>query len=150
MAFGAWLADKLQASLVRSGVVISREVRVRETTTQHGMAVDIQADAPVREGRQDEPARCRIELKGNWHKDLMTAMRTQLADDYLIPEDSATASTSRPGSTPNSGTIPPTTAAGRRAPGTVTRRPPSWPPRPRACATSASTSAAWSSTFRAR
>lgn len=28
-----------------------------------------------------------MELKGNWHKDLMTAMRTQLADDYLIPEN---------------------------------------------------------------
>ncbi len=63
-----------------------REVRVWETTTQHGLAVDIQADTPVTGGRQDEPARCRIELKGNWHMDLMTAMRTQLADDYLIPE----------------------------------------------------------------
>jgi hypothetical protein len=86
VAFGAWLAEQLRASLERSGVVISREVRVRETTTQHGMAVDIQADAPLTGGRQDEPARCRIELKGNWHSDLMTAMRTQLADDYLIPE----------------------------------------------------------------
>ena len=85
-AFGAWLAERLDGSLVRGGVVISREVRVRDTTTQHGLAVDIQADAPVIGGRQDEPARCRIELKGNWHPDLMTAMRTQLADDYLIPE----------------------------------------------------------------
>jgi hypothetical protein len=86
VAFGAWLAEQLRTSLERSGVVISREVRVRETTTQHGMAVDIQADAPATGGQQDEPARCRIELKGNWHSDLMTAMRTQLADDYLIPE----------------------------------------------------------------
>lgn len=86
VAFGAWLAKELRASLERSGVVISREVRVRETTTQHGMAVDIQADAPATGDRQDEPARCRIELKGNWHSDLMMAMRTQLADDYLIPE----------------------------------------------------------------
>jgi hypothetical protein len=62
-------------------------VRVWETTIQHGLAVDIQADAPVIGGRQDKPARCRIELKGNWHPDLMTAMRTQLADDYLIPEE---------------------------------------------------------------
>ena len=87
VAFGAWLAEQLRQSLSRAGVVISREVRVWETTTQHGLAVDIQADAPVIGGRQDEPARCRIELKGNWHPDLMTAMRTQLADDYLIPED---------------------------------------------------------------
>ena len=87
VAFGAWLAEQLRLSLIRAGVVISREVRVWETTTQHGLAVDIQADAPVIGGRQDEPARCRIELKGNWHPDLMTAMRTQLADDYLIPEE---------------------------------------------------------------
>jgi hypothetical protein len=86
VAFGAWLADQLSARLERTGIVINREVRVRETTTQHGQAVDIQAEAPVTEGRQDEPARCRIELKGNWHAELMTAMRTQLADDYLIPE----------------------------------------------------------------
>ena len=86
VSFGAWLADQLSVRLERTGVVINREVRVRETTTQHGQAVDIQADAPVIEGRQDESARCRIELKGNWHAELMTAMRTQLADDYLIPE----------------------------------------------------------------
>jgi hypothetical protein len=87
VAFGAWLAEQLRTSLIRAGVVISREVRVWETTTQHGLAVDIQADALVIGGRRDEPARCRIELKGNWHPDLMTAMRTQLADDYLIPEE---------------------------------------------------------------
>jgi hypothetical protein len=86
VAFGAWLADQLSVRLARAGVVINREVRVRETTTKHGQAVDIQADAPVIDGRQDEAAVCRIELKGNWHADLMTAMRTQLADDYLIPE----------------------------------------------------------------
>ena len=86
VSFGAWLADQLRLRLERAGIVINREVRVRETTTQHGQAVDIQADAPVIAGRQDEPARCRIELKGNWHADLMTAMRTQLANDYLVPE----------------------------------------------------------------
>lgn len=86
VAFGAWLADQLSVRLERAGVVINREVHVRETTTQHGQAVDIQADAPVTGDRQDESARCRIELKGNWHEELMTAMRTQLATDYLIPE----------------------------------------------------------------
>ncbi len=85
-AVGAWLAEHLRAALDRSGVIVSREVRVRETTTRHGLAVDIQADAPVTEGQSGEPSRCRIELKGNWHPDLMTAMRTQLAEDYLIPE----------------------------------------------------------------
>ena len=86
VSFGAWLADQLRLRLERAGIVINREVRVRETTTQHGQAVDIQADAPAIAGWQNEPARCRIELKGNWHADLMTAMRTQLANDYLVPE----------------------------------------------------------------
>lgn len=84
VAFGAWLADQLSVRLERAGVIINREVRVRETTTQHGQAVDIQADAPLTGARQDEPTVCRIELKGNWHDELTTAMRTQLADDYLI------------------------------------------------------------------
>ena len=120
--FGAWLADQLRLRLERAGIVINREVRVRQTTTRHGHAVDVQADAPPIAGYQNEPAPCRIELKGNWNADLMTAMRTQLAKDYLIPEGSGMASTSRPGSTPTSGTIPPTAAAGPHAPGTATDR----------------------------
>jgi len=84
---GAWLSEQLTIELTRSGVVVNREVLVRQTTTRgHGLAVDVQADAPVTSGKQAEPARCRIELKGNWNRDLMTAMRSQLADDYLLPE----------------------------------------------------------------
>jgi hypothetical protein len=90
VSFGAWLADQLSVRLERTGIVINREVRVRETTTQHGQAVDIQADAPVIEGLQDDPARCRIELKGNWHTELMTAMRTQLADDAELASQAET------------------------------------------------------------
>jgi hypothetical protein len=82
----AWLAEELNTLLHRSGVVINREVRAWDTSSQHGLAVDIQADAPVTQGQAPKPARCRIELKGNWHRDLMTAMRTQLAEDYLIRE----------------------------------------------------------------
>jgi hypothetical protein len=87
---GAWLAEQLTLELVNSGVVVNREVLVRQTTSRgHGLAVDIQADAPLtsdQHGRRADPARCRVELKGNWNPDLLTAMRTQLADDYLLPE----------------------------------------------------------------
>jgi hypothetical protein len=86
----SWLAEQLTIELVNSGVVVNREVLVRPTTTRgHGLAVDIQADAPQTSdlyGRRSEPVRCRIELKGNWNPDLLTAMETQLADDYLLPE----------------------------------------------------------------
>jgi hypothetical protein len=84
---GAWLAERLSERLVRSGVIVNREVMVRQTTGKgHGLAVDIQADATPANGRDAESARCRIELKGNWNPDLKTAMRTQLADDYLVPD----------------------------------------------------------------
>jgi hypothetical protein len=84
---GAWLSEQLTTELAESGVVINREVLVRQTSTRgQGLAVDVQADAPLTAGKHAQPARCRIELKGNWHPDLMTAMRFQLADDYLLPE----------------------------------------------------------------
>ena len=83
---GAWLAEQLRAALARGGVVVSREVLVRQTTTRHGLAVDVQADAPLAGTQRGERATCRIELKGNWNAELMTAMRTQLTEDYLIPE----------------------------------------------------------------
>jgi hypothetical protein len=88
---GAWLSEYLNDALTTSGVVVNREVLVRQTAaTGLGLAVDVQADAPFTlddAGRRTAPARCRIELKGSWNPDLMSSMRTQLVDDYLIPED---------------------------------------------------------------
>jgi len=73
--------------LAQNGVTITREALARQvSTTGTGLAVDIQADAPHGSSRDADPARCGIELKGNWHPKLMTAMRTQLAEAYLIPE----------------------------------------------------------------
>jgi NACHT domain len=85
---GAWLSERLTERLARSKVVVNREVLVRQTSAGSGLGltVDIQADAPAARAEDIEPARCRIELKGNWNQDLMTAMRSQLADDYLIPD----------------------------------------------------------------
>lgn len=87
---GAWLSEQLTIELVQSGVVINREVLVRQTSTRGlGLSVDVQADAPLtssEHGSRAEPARCRIELKGNWNPRLFDEMRTQLAMDYLLPE----------------------------------------------------------------
>lgn len=85
---GAWLSERLTERLVRNNVVINREVLVRQTSsrTALGHSVDIQADAPSARTEGIEPARCRVELKGNWNSDLMTAMSRQLANDYLIPD----------------------------------------------------------------
>lgn len=87
--FGAWLSEALRVELSESGIVVNREVLVRQTTERGGLAVDVQADASVTiddAGRRAAPARCRIELKGCWNRELMTAMRTQLFDDYLLIE----------------------------------------------------------------
>lgn len=85
---GAWLTERLAERLARSGVVVNREVLVRQTSSSGlGLTVDIQADAPAGTAQGIEPARCRIELKGNWNRDLMTAMRTQLAEDYLLRDN---------------------------------------------------------------
>lgn len=86
---GAWLSDQLTTELNQSGIVINREVLVRQTSTRGlGLSVDVQADAPVagETSSLSRPARCRIELKGNWNPDLLEAIRTQLAMDYLMPE----------------------------------------------------------------
>lgn len=82
----AWLAEQLTRRLTDSGVVINRQVLVRQTRTQGlGLTVDLQADAAASPGQDTVLPRCRIELKGNWNKDLDSAMRTQLAEDYLLP-----------------------------------------------------------------
>ena len=61
---GAWLAEQLTRQLSDSGVIIGREVLVRQTRPQGlGLTVDIQADAPAPVGQDTAPARCRIELK---------------------------------------------------------------------------------------
>ena len=89
--FGAWISEELTRDLAEHGVIINRGVLVQQTSASSGLglSVDVQADAPgaIDEyGRQLKPVRVRIEIKGNWNAELLSAMETQLLDDYMAPE----------------------------------------------------------------
>jgi hypothetical protein len=96
-ALSAYLKDQLQLRLAGRAVVVNREVLVRQTSTSGaGDRVDLLVEATALPGVPTgadiaESAvgavRVIVEVKGCWHHQLMTAMRDQLADDYL-PEAS--------------------------------------------------------------
>jgi hypothetical protein len=83
----AWIADRLRDDLTARGVVINREVEVRVGRGGIGERTDIRVDATTDSttGTADQLTVI-IEVKGCWHRELLTAMSTQLADQYLSPE----------------------------------------------------------------
>ncbi len=81
-----WLKGRLEDDLGVGGRVIGRELEIRPNTTGRGRgeSVDIAVFAPV--GAEVEGAATTsvtIEVKGCWHADVKTAMKSQLADRYL-------------------------------------------------------------------
>lgn len=83
----AWIADRLRDDLRGRGIVINREVEVRINPRGGiGDRTDIHIDAIA--GKSVEGAErvtVVIEVKGCWNRELLTAMRGQLADTYLSP-----------------------------------------------------------------
>jgi hypothetical protein len=81
----AWIADRLHSELEGRGIIINREVEVRVNPRGGiGDRTDIQIDAIA--GERVEGAHqvtVVIEVKGCWHRELLTALRTQLAAQYL-------------------------------------------------------------------
>jgi len=69
-----WLAYELKRRL--EAVVVNREVQIG---AHHGRT-DIRLDAL---GPDSPPLTVQIEVKGAWHRDVRSALRTQLVDDYL-------------------------------------------------------------------
>ncbi len=77
----------LERELVAKGVVLNREVEIgRAIGAGIGRRTDIRVDAirKADRGRSHDTFTAIIETKGCWNPDLMTAMRTQLHDDYLV------------------------------------------------------------------
>lgn len=75
--FSNWLTRQLQRELSQAGVFIGREIAVR----LRGQT-DIQV---IAKRMADEPEfGIIIEVKGCWHKEVNTAMETQLRDRYLV------------------------------------------------------------------
>jgi hypothetical protein len=81
----AWIADRLRDDLRGRGIVINREVEVRVNPRGGvGERTDINVDAVAHERVEGaEQVAVVLEVKGCWHAALLTAMRSQLADEYL-------------------------------------------------------------------
>jgi hypothetical protein len=80
-----FLADQLRVRIAGRGIIVNREVEIQRISSYGvGERVDLLVQALA--SPPDLPAEqiaIVIEVKGNWNDDLLTAMRTQLADDYL-------------------------------------------------------------------
>lgn len=80
----AALARWLQRDLMERGVVVGRELQIRHLTPTD---IHVAAIRPAIGGAPPEPLAVIIEVKGCWNRDLTTAMRNQLVDRYLQPQD---------------------------------------------------------------
>ncbi|MCX4911932.1 hypothetical protein [Streptomyces sp. NBC_00878] len=85
-----YLAHTLRRDLTQGGILINREVQVNRNTKGAGDRIDLLLQAPAASDPARAPrlpqtllAQVAIEVKGNWHDHLKTAMETQLVDDYL-------------------------------------------------------------------
>ena len=80
-----YVAAHLNEDLRDRAVIVNREVQIRRGPRGSSQSTDIHVDAAVASARADGYQRLSliIEVKGNWHDELLTAMRTQLRDRYL-------------------------------------------------------------------
>lgn len=80
------IARHLRRDLQERSLVVNREVEIRRLNMAGtGQSTDIHVEALRRGsgGAHGDIARVVIEVKGCWHQEVRTAMRTQLADRYL-------------------------------------------------------------------
>lgn len=76
-----YVKSHLELDLVQRGVVLNREVQIRRKTgAEPGQQTDIHVNAISKEG---DVITAIIEVKGNWHRDVRSAMKDQLSDRYL-------------------------------------------------------------------
>ena len=85
-AFSDYVTIHLREDLGRRGVIVNREVEIRNGEgSGKGERTDIHVDVSVQSsrGKVRDCVSSIIEVKGCWHTDLNTAMKTQLVDRYL-------------------------------------------------------------------
>ena len=86
-SFSNWLKLHLEEDLKTRGIIVNREVEIRQGEgTGQGERTDIHVNAIIREHPENnlyDKITAIIEVKGCWHKELKTAMQTQLAERYL-------------------------------------------------------------------
>ena len=85
-AFSDYVKRFLEEDLKGRGVIVNREVEIRRGTgAAKGERTDIHIDAVKQDpvGNAYDVITAVIEVKGCWHRELLTAMETQLAGQYL-------------------------------------------------------------------
>jgi hypothetical protein len=81
-----YVARHLREDIQHRGIVVNREVQIRRGIgSGTGQSTDIHVDAVIKGAESGTYSRLYviIEAKGNWNKDLFTAMENQLRDRYL-------------------------------------------------------------------
>jgi hypothetical protein len=77
-----WLKRQLDDLLVARGIVINREVRIHVY-----QRTDLHVDAVSSNPKAIANLKVIIEVKGCWHREVKTAMETQLLNTYLVNND---------------------------------------------------------------
>jgi len=86
LALSDHVARHLRDDLTARGIIVNREVEIRRGRGgTAGQKTDIHVDAtvPGRKRGTYERTSMIVEVKGNWHRELDSAMETQLRDRYL-------------------------------------------------------------------
>ncbi|CAM3992878.1 NACHT domain-containing protein [Saccharibacillus endophyticus] len=83
--FSDYIKRRLEDEIRGNAIVVNREVELQATlASETGERTDIHVDAvALSDADNFEKITVVIEVKGNWHRELLTAMQTQLADRYL-------------------------------------------------------------------
>jgi predicted NACHT family NTPase len=88
--FSDYIKSYLDEDLKHRGIVINREVEIRRGGgSTPGEITDIHVDAVSNNPNETKIniIKVVIEVKGCWHKEILTAMKTQLLDRYLKESD---------------------------------------------------------------
>ena len=86
LALSDHISRHLRDDLSERGIIVNREVHIRRGRGgSTGQITDIHVDATVLGRRRGtyERASVIVEVKGNWHRELFSAMQSQLRDRYL-------------------------------------------------------------------
>lgn len=85
--YSTYIKNRLEEKLKYEGIIINREVELRSQEDHlRGERTDIQIDTTTKNGFIDSRSKTIsiiIEVKGNWNREVTTAMEDQLANRYL-------------------------------------------------------------------
>lgn len=88
-ALSDFLKDHFDQDLIKRGIIVNREVKIHHGKgAKKGELTDIHVDAVTPgQGFTFDRIRAIIEVKGQWHGELKTAMKSQLRDRYMTDYD---------------------------------------------------------------